>query len=163
MNQNYSTSFTVDQSPEEVFDAINNVRGWWSEEIEGDTDKLGEFKYHYKDIHRCTIKITELDPGQKVVWHVVDNSFDFIKDESEFKNTSEWKDTDIVFEIEKKGDKTEIRFTHVGLVPQYECYDICSDAWGTFIKGSLCNLITKGKGQPNVNEEILNKHGIENS
>jgi uncharacterized protein YndB with AHSA1/START domain len=158
MNQNYSTSFTVDQSPEEVFDAINNVRGWWSEEIEGDTDKLGEFKYHagYKDVHRCTIKITELVPGKKVVWHVVDNHFNFVEDKSE------WKDTDIVFEIAKKGDKTEICFTHVGLVPQYECYDVCSDAWGIYINGSLRNLITTGKGQPNQNEQITQKHGIEN-
>ena len=153
----YTTSFKVDQSPEEVFDAINNVRGWWSEEIEGRTDELGEFRYHYQEIHRCIINITELVPGRKVVWHVVDNHFNFVKDKSE------WKDTDIVFEIAKRGDKTEVRFTHVGLVPAYECYGVCSDAWGTYINGSLRNLITKGKGQPNQNEQIANKHGIENS
>lgn len=157
MSQNYTTSFTVEQSPEEVFEAINNVRGWWSEEIEGQTDELGEFNYHYQDIHRCTIKITELVPGKKVVWHVVDNYFNFVQDKSE------WKDTDIVFEIAQKDDKTEVRFTHVGLVPAYECYDVCSDAWGTYINGSLRNLITTGKGQPNQNEEIAEKHGIEHA
>jgi hypothetical protein len=157
MNQYYSTSFTVEQSPNEVFEAFNNVRGWWSEEIDGDTDKIGEFKYHYKDVHLCTIKIIELVPGKKVVWHIVDNYFSFVEDKSE------WKDTDIVFEIAKNGDKTEIRFTHVGLVPQYECYSVCSDAWGTYINGSLSNLITTGKGRPNQNEQIAHKHNIENS
>jgi hypothetical protein len=29
-NQNYTTSFTVDQSPEDVFAPITNVRGWWA-------------------------------------------------------------------------------------------------------------------------------------
>jgi hypothetical protein len=143
-NQNYTATFSVDQTPEEVFKAINNIRGWWSQAIEGDTDKLGAvFYYAYQDVHRCTLKITELVPGKRVVWHVLHNDFNFIKDKSE------WNDTDVVFEIARKGDKTEVRFTHVGLVPAYECYDVCSNAWSGYITGSLRNLIATGKGQPN--------------
>jgi len=154
-DQNYTTSFTVDKTPQEVFDAIKNVRAWWSEEIDGDTDKLGAvYYYHFKDIHRCTIKVTELVSNKKVAWHVLHNDFNFIKDKTE------WNDTELVFEIEKKGDKTEFRFTHVGLAPSYECYRVCSDAWGTYINGSLHSLIATGKGQPNQNEEIANKHDL---
>ena len=70
---------------------------------------------------------------------------------------SEWKGTDVVFEIAKKGDKTEVHFTHVGLVPAYECYGVCSDAWGSYITGSLRDLIATGKGQPNPIEEIVTR------
>jgi hypothetical protein len=145
--KNYTTSFTVDQSPEEVFDAIDNVRGWWSEEIDGCADKLGaEFKFHHKDIHRSTQKITELVPGKKVVWHVSDSQINFVK----YK--TEWKGTDIVFEISKKDGKTALRFTHVGLVPAIECYGDCSGAWGFLINESLRSLIAASKGQPNQNK-----------
>ena len=66
-DQNYTISFSVDESPEEVFSAINNVRGWWSQAIEGDTDKLGAvFYYHYQNVHRCTFKITGFVPGRKL-------------------------------------------------------------------------------------------------
>jgi hypothetical protein len=82
-------------------------------------------------------------PGKRVVWHVLHNDFNFIEDKSE------WNGTDIVFEIARKGDKTEVRFTHLGLVPAYECYDVCSNAWSGYITGSLRNLIATGKGQPN--------------
>ena len=148
-DKSFTASFSVDQSPEEVFDAINNVRGWWSQAIEGDTNKPGaEFSYHFKDIHRCKIEIIEFIPDKKVVWHVLDNYFNFTQDKTE------WKDTKISFEISKKGDKTEIRFTHIGLVPQYECYVACSDGWNTYINGSLRSLITIGKGQPNIGDAI---------
>ncbi len=147
--QNFSTTFSVEQSPEEAFAAINNVRGWWSEEIEGSTDRPGaEFHYHFQDVHRCTLKISEFIPNEKVVWHVVDNYFSFTQDKSE------WKGTNISFEISKKGARTEIHFSHLGLVPEYECFNVCSEAWGTYINGSLHALITTGKGRPNIGQAI---------
>jgi hypothetical protein len=144
-DQNFATAFTVDQTPEEVFAAINNVRGWWSGDpgIEGSTDELGdEFTYRYKPHHYSKQKITESVPGKKVAWLVLDSQLNFVKDKSE------WKGTKVTFEIAKKGDKTEVRFTHVGLVPEYECFDSCSGAWRSYINGSLRSLIT-GKGQTN--------------
>ena len=142
--QNYTTSFTVKQSQEEVFSAVNNVRGWWSGEIVGQTDQLGaEFTYRYEDLHRTTQKITELVPGKKVVWHIADSKINFVKDKDE------WTGTDVVFEIARKDDKTELRFTHVGLVPAIECYGKCAGAWGYYINESLRSLITTGRGDPN--------------
>ncbi|MDA4115065.1 MAG: SRPBCC domain-containing protein [Thaumarchaeota archaeon] len=147
-SQNYTTAFTVDQTPKEAFDAINNVRGWWSGNIEGSTDKLGdEWTYRYEDIHYSKQRITELVPGKKVAWLVLDSALNFVEDKDE------WNGTKITFEISKKGDKTEVRFTHAGLVPAYECYGACSNAWGSYINGSLRKLITKGKGQPNKKEK----------
>ncbi len=152
MDHNYTTTFLVDQSPEEAFAGINNVRGWWSEEVEGDTTKPGaEFKYHYKDVHRATFKITESVPGKKVVWHVMDNYFNFVGDKNE------WVGNDMVFEIANKGNQTEVHFTQVGLVPEYECYEVCSNAWGSYISQSLRDLISTGKGQPNPIEAVVNQ------
>jgi hypothetical protein len=145
--KNFTTTILVDQTPQEAFDAINDVRGWWSGEIEGRTDALGaEVTYSYKKVHRTTQKITELLPGKKIVWHVTDSRLTFVRD------TSEWDGTDIVFEIAKKGDKTEVRFTHVGLVPTIECYDGCSGAWGFYVNESLRSFIAAGRGQPNRDE-----------
>src|ERR1035438_76154 len=143
-DQDYGTAFMVSETPEEVFAAINNVRGWWSGEIDGSTEKLGaEFTYRYKDVHRTTQKITQLVPGKKVVWHVLDAQLNFVRDKTE------WNDTDIVFEITKKDRKTEVRFRHIGLVPAFECFGGCSGAWGFYINDSLRSLIATGKGQPN--------------
>ena len=80
-------------------------------------------------------------PGKKVVWLVEDNYFKFTKD------PTEWVGNKITFEISKQGDKTQLVFTQIGLVPTYECYNVCRDAWTGFIQKSLQSLITTGKGQ----------------
>lgn len=144
-NENFTATFSVEQTPKQAFDAINNVRGWWSGEVEGETDKVGaEFTYRYKDLHRTTQKITELVPGKKVLWRVTQSDLSFVKERDE------WIGTDIIFDISSKNGKTEVRFTHVGLAPQIECYGNCSNAWGVLIKGNLRNLITTGKNQPDA-------------
>jgi len=141
-SRNYTITITADQSPNQVFAAIKDVRNWWSGEITGVTDRLGaEFTYAYKTYHRSTHKITELVPGKRVVWHTTDASINFVKDKSE------WNDTDIVFDITRRGDKTELRFTHIGLIPTIECYGGCSGAWQSLITEGLYNLITRGEPQ----------------
>jgi activator of Hsp90 ATPase-like protein len=143
--QDFTTSFSVNQSPEVVFKAVNNVRGWWSGEVDGDTGRVGaEFTYHYKNMHKSTQQVTQFVSGRKVVWHVTDAELTFVKDKTE------WIGTDIVVEIARKDGKTELRFTHVGLIPAFECYSGCSGAWGALIDGNLRNLITTGKNQPDA-------------
>ena len=143
--QDFTTAIVVDQTPKEAFDAINNVRGWWSEEIEGDTDKLNDvFDYHYEDVHRCKMKLIEVIPNEKVVWLVLENYFNFTEDKTE------WTGTKIIFDITQQDGKTGVRMTHQGLSPQFECFDICRDSWTNYIQNSLRNLITTGKGQPNA-------------
>jgi hypothetical protein len=93
------------------------------------------------------MKVTEMAPNKKVVWLVVDNYFSFTEDKTE------WENTKVVFEIATHGNKTEIRFTHQGLVPAFECFDVCSNAWGSYINGSLRNLIATGKGKPNPKDK----------
>jgi len=147
-SQDFTTHFTVDQPAEKVFDAITNVREWWSENIDGDTKKLNStFTYHYQDVHRSKMKITQLVHGQKIVWHVLENHFKFTKDENE------WTGTDVIFEITEKNGKTTLTFTHKGLVPSYECFDLCKDAWTHYIQGSLKALITTGAGSPTPRED----------
>lgn len=146
-NQDYTTTMLVDKTPQQVFEAINNVRGWWSENVDGSPENLNsEWLYFYKDVHRTMLKTVELVPGKKVVWHVKDNFFNFTRDKTE------WKDDHIIFEIRPKDGKTELQFTHQGLVPHYECYDVCNDAWTHYIQDSLRALIETGKGKPTVQD-----------
>lgn len=154
--QDYTTSFTVAEDPISVYNAITNFRGWWSDQIEGPTDELHEtFFYHYKDVHLSKIKLIEMIPGKKLVYLVVDNHFNFIKDQKE------WVNTKLVFDISNENGKTKVLFTHQGLVPAYECYEMCEDAWTSYILGSLQSLILTGKGKPNPREGGLNAELVE--
>jgi uncharacterized protein YndB with AHSA1/START domain len=139
----FTATFVVDESPKKVFDAINNVRGWWGDDVQDNHAKVGdEFTYRLRDIHYSKLRVAEFIPDAKVTWLVLDNHMNFVQDQSE------WVGTTIRFEIARKGDQTEVRFAHWGLVPEFECYDVCSNAWGSLVRSSVPQLIATGTGQP---------------
>jgi hypothetical protein len=153
--KSFTTTISVDQSPKKVFDSIANVRGWWSEGLEGKSEKMNdEFIYQYGDVHRCKIKLIEVVPEKRIVWMVLENYFSFTKDETE------WVGTNAVFDISRQGDKTILQFTHDGLVPEYECYSACVNGWTQYITQSLYSLITTGKGKPNTDTKAYTVHEV---
>jgi hypothetical protein len=143
MTDDLTYSFTVQQSPAEAFAAINDARAWWSGDIEGRTDVLdAEWSYRVQDIHFSAFRITELVPDRSVAWLVTDSWLTFTED------AEEWTGTTVRFDVTPVDGGTEVRFTHLGLQPQVECYGVCRVAWGEYVMGSLRELIESGAGRP---------------
>jgi len=145
----FTLTLLAEQAPQEVFQAILNVRDWWSgyhsEEIEGDTEKLhDEFSFLAGGgLHYSKQKLIELIPDKKVVWLVTESELSFLE------KKDEWTGTKLIFEILEKDGKTQLTFTHEGLVPEVECYDSCAPTWTTYVQHKLLPLISKGHAMSN--------------
>lgn len=142
--EDFTMVLSTDKSAKEVFDAITNVRGWWSAKLVGNSrEKNDVFEFRYEDMHYSKQKLIEVVPNKKVVWLVMDSTLTFLK-----QDQAEWNGTKISFEISVKGKKTEVRFTHHGLLPKIECFEACSEGWSHYLRNSLLKLINTGKGKP---------------
>lgn len=147
--KDYTTSIIVRLPALKVFDAINDVTKWWTENLEGSSKKLNdEFTVRFGEVHYSKQKLTELIPGKKIVWLITDSRLNFIQ------NKQEWTNTSISFVISSQNGQTVVQFTHHGLVPAIECFDACSNAWAGYINGSLFKWISSGKGNPNLKTTV---------
>jgi hypothetical protein len=141
--QDYHTSITVEATESEAFNCINSVTKWWTENLEGRSQKLNdEFTIRFGDVHYSKQKLIEVVVDKKIVWLITDSKLNFIKDKQE------WNNTKIRFDISTQDNKTRIDFTHIGLVPGVECFGACSNAWSQYIQQSLLSFINTGTGQP---------------
>lgn len=141
--RSYSTRFVVDRSPEELFDSVLDVASWWTGEVVGSMHVVGdEFSYRHGPDHLSRQRVTELVPGRRVAWEVVESRLSFTDE------PDEWTGSHITFDILPVGDGAELRFTHDGLVPALECYGACSAAWSHYVGASLHHLVDHGSGLP---------------
>ncbi len=142
-NKDFNITFWVDQTPEEVFNAVNNVRGWWSDSLEDNSEVLNdEFSYTHEPFHYSKHRLIEVIPNERVVWLTIESNLTFVE------KKEKWNDTKVVFQISKIDNKTQLSITHLGLVPELQCFEGCSKGWTYYLQNSLLPFITTGKGNP---------------
>jgi predicted lipoprotein with Yx(FWY)xxD motif len=144
-SQSYSATIEVALPQKDVFTRMNHFKKWWTRHIEGESVNLNdEFILRYGDaqgdIHYSKHKLIEVIPDKKIVSLVTESKIDWIE-----KDPNEWTNTKMVFELTPKGDRTELKFTHEGLLPEKECYTECAKGWDTFIKQNLYAYLSEGK------------------
>jgi len=142
-NQDFNCGISANVSAEEAMQTISHVSDWWVKNVTGSAEKVNdEFTVDFGAPACVKFKITEFIPKSKIAWLVTDCFLPFLNDKTE------WTDTKVVFEISTENNQTTIYFTHQGIVPQVECYDMCVKGWTQYISGSLRKLLTEGVGQP---------------
>ncbi len=141
-NKNYHRTIMVNASVEDTMKKISQINLWWRKDFSGRAEKLKDtFTVPFGEPSFVDFIISEFLPNEKVVWKVTDCYLHW------FQDKKEWNNTEVVFELSEENSKTKIDFTHVGLVPEIECYDVCEKGWNGHIN-TLMEFINEGKGLP---------------
>jgi len=141
-NKNYHTTIMVNASAEEAMKKISQINLWWRKDFLDKAEKLNDtFTVPFGEPSFVNFVISEFVPDKKVAWKVTDCYLPW------FHDKKEWNNTEVVFELSKENGKTKIDFTHVGLVPEVECYTVCEKGWNGHIN-TLAKFINEGKGLP---------------
>jgi len=140
--EDFTYSITVKAPAKEAMKKISRVNKWWAKDFKGKAAKLNDkFSVYFGDTF-VDFKISEVIPGKTITWLVTDCNLGWIKDKKE------WKNTEAIWTLTEKGEKTKIDFMHKGMTPESECYKSCKPGWTHHIKDSLLKLIEEGKGFP---------------
>jgi hypothetical protein len=140
--QNFHCSITADVTAPEAFNNICHVSEWWTKSYVGSSQKTGDtFSVRFGETV-VSFEIIEVVPDKKIVWQVTDCYLHWLKDKKE------WKGTKLLWEISNENNMTQVSMTHIGLVPQIECYQNCEEGWNFFVTESLFKLLTEHKGMP---------------
>ena len=142
--QNYQASILVPATPQQALEAIAHVADWWTKSFTGASRQMGDsFTVRFGETF-VAFEVTAIEEGKMTEWLVTDCNLSMVKDKKE------WKDTRVKWEIIPEAHSTRINMTHIGLVPDVECYAICEKGWDFFVKASLCRLLTEDQGMPDT-------------
>ena len=136
----YQSTVSAEISADDAFDKIARVSEWWTKGTTGNAKEIGDtFKVDWGGTW-VAFKIVEAVPGTRIVWQVTDCHLAWLKD------TAEWKDTKVVWELATTNANTHVTMTHVGLNPAVECFNGCEAGWNFYFGKSLLKLFTDDAG-----------------
>jgi len=141
--QSYHSSIMIHSAPKEIFEKISRVSEWWAKDFEGQSQKRNDVftvKFSSGDMYK--MKVSEIEPDTAITWEVIDAYQGWVK------NSTEWVGTKIVWEVVPQKDTVEVKMTHVGLVPELECFDRCTKGWNFLTHESLLKLLDGSQGHP---------------
>ncbi|MBP1164946.1 hypothetical protein JOE44_001830 [Chryseobacterium sp. PvR013] len=143
--EDYIHEIEVNSTADRIYHALTQeIPLWWTELFEGSSSEAGNlFTIRFGDQIHKTMRVKELIHNTKIVWWVEDSLIAL----PELKNQTEWIGTTIVWEMEQKENSSVLMLTHIGLNPNIECYEICSNGWRQFL-GSLTKFLETGEGTP---------------
>lgn len=144
--KHYQQRLNLKADPARVYAALTTpegLRAWWTQDCDvatepGDTISF-RFGPNYKDM-----RIERLEPGREVRWHCTRAHIAA----EQLTRRDEWVGTQVVFRLQRddKGG-TRLDFEHIGLVPEMQCYELCSGGWQYFMH-SLQQYADTGNGTP---------------
>jgi len=118
----YSVSIEVPATSDMAFTRLCTLSNWWPEEYVGAPLQLNtEFILRTGDSHYSKNKVTEFQPGKRVVWLTTESA----RRTDDF----DWTGTKFIFDLTPNGGKTQIKFTYDGVVKPNEedrLIDICN-------------------------------------
>lgn len=124
----------IKADPARVYQALTSAEGiseWWSR-AEGDFEAGGEFKVHI-DGTVMALLVLQQNPS-KIAWQCVEVP-------------AEWRDTQILFELDPRGEQVVVRFRHEMWSEETDAFAHCSTKWAAYLL-SLKGLLEEGKGRP---------------
>jgi len=145
--KNYHQTIILNVPVADAMKKISQINLWWRKDYSGTAVKLNDkftvpFGELNGEISFVDFVISEFVPNKKVVWKVIDCDLPW------FKDKKEWNNTEVVFNFSEENGKTKIAFTHIGLVPEVECYEVCEKGWDGHITKDLEKFINEGKTIP---------------
>lgn len=140
MEDSFTETIEVPQSPPVVVARLKDVSRWWGgPDLAGRTAEAGdEFTVIHGDAHCSKQKVIDVVPDRRIVWLVTESRLNWLQ-----KDKSEWTGTKMIFELTAENDSTKLRFTHEGLTPSKECYAGCAEGWAMVITDWLFDFITE--------------------
>ena len=143
MNQrDYQATISANVTAKEAADRISRVADWWTKGFTGAAQKPGDcFTVRFGETF-VDFRVIEVVAEKKVVWQVTNCNLHWQTDKTE------WTNTKVLWDISAQNGATTVGMTHVGLVPEAECYENCEKGWNFYVRESLHKLLTEGKGLP---------------